>query len=120
MFVRPSILAAASLVAGLITAGLAAAPAVAQAPAGIAVSYADLNLGSAAGREALDGRIAGAAAQLCGFARPVELGWAAAVATCRAETIALTQPQRNAAIGLSGTVRVGQADQIVRVNRAAN
>lgn len=120
MFVRPTILAAAVLVAGVLNLGIAAAPAVAQAPAGIAVSYADLNLASQAGRASLDARIAGAAARLCGFATPVELGWAAAVDSCRSETIALTQPQRNAAVGLSGTVRVSEAGQIVRVNRAAN
>ena len=117
MFVRPSILAAAALVAGLNIA-LAAAPAIAQAPAGIAVSFADLNLASVAGRDILDRRIAGAAEQLCGQARAVELSWAAAVETCRAETIALTQPQRNAAVGLRGTVQVSQAN--LRVNRAAN
>ena len=120
MFVRPTILAAAVLVAGALNFGIAAAPALAQLPAGIAVSYADLNLASQSGRAALDARIAGAAERLCGFARPVELSWAADVAECQAETIALTQPQRNAAVGLSGTVRVSQAGQTVRVNRAAN
>ena len=120
MFVRPSILAAAILVAGIVDFTIAAAPALAQAPAAITVGYADLNLSSAAGRNALDRRIANAAEQLCGYAHPLELGWAAAVESCRAETIAATQPQRNAALGLSGTVEISQADQIVRVNRAAN
>ena len=117
MFIRPSILAAAALVASL-NIGLVAAPAFAQAPAGITVSFADLNLSSVAGRDILDRRIAGAAEQLCGQYRAVELGWAAAVENCRAETIALTQPQRNAAMGLRGTVQVSQAN--LRVNRAAN
>ena len=119
MFARPYILAAAALVAGL-NIGLAAgaAPAFASSPEGITVSYADLNLASVAGRDILDRRIAGAAEQLCGQARPVELSWAAAVETCRAETIALTQPQRNAAVGLRGTVQVSEAN--LRVNRAAN
>jgi UrcA family protein len=120
MFVRPSILAAAALVAGLLNVGIAAAPAFAQASDGIAVSYGDLNLGNAAGREILDRRIAGAAEQLCGKFSPVELNWAAAVQACRAETIALTLPQRNAAIGLGGTVQVSMAGQTLRVNRAAN
>ena len=119
MFARPYILAAAAIVAGL-NIGLAAgaAPAFASAPDGFVVSYADLNLASDAGRDILDRRIAGAAEQLCGQYRALELGWAAEVKACRAETVALTQPQRNAAIGLRGTVRVSQAN--LRVNRAAN
>ena len=120
MFVRPSILAAAVLVAGLVNVGVAAVPAVAQAPEGIEVSYADLNLASTAGRQVLDRRIAGAAEQLCGKFSPVDLSFAEAVQACRAETIALTQPQRNAAIGLGGTVEVSDASQSLRVNRAAN
>ena len=120
MFVRPSILAAAILVAGIVDFTVAAAPTLAMAPASVAVGYADLNLSSAAGREILDRRIANAAERLCGYAHPLELGWTAAVEACRAETIAATEPQRNAALGRSGTVEIGQADQIVRVNRAAN
>ena len=119
MFIRSSVLAAAALVAGFVNLGLAAAPAFAQPAEGIAVSYADLNLSSAAGREVLDRRIANAAGQLCGEFRAVELGWAAAVEACRAETIALAQPQRNAALR-HGTVQVSDASQIVRVSRAAN
>lgn len=120
MFVRPSILAAAVLVAGFANAGIVAGPALAQSPQGIEVFYGDLNLGNLAGREVLDRRIANAAAQVCGQFRNVELNWAAAVQACRTETIALTEPQRNAAIGLSGTVQVSDAGQIVRVSRAAN
>lgn len=118
MSVRPSILAAATLVAGLLSLGAIAAPAIARAPAGILVSYADLNLDNAAGRSVLDRRIATAAEQLCGRFSPVDLNMAAQVEACRSETIALTLEQRNAAIGLRGTVEVSQAT--VRVNRAAN
>ena len=120
MFVRPSILAAAVLAAGLVNLGIAAAPALAQSPASIEVSYADLNLASADGRDILDRRIAGAAEQLCGQSNAVELTWHAAVMACRSDTIALTQPQRNDAIGRRGTVEVSQAGQSVRVTRAAN
>ena len=120
MSVRSSVLAAAALVAGFLNIGLAVAPAFAAAPQSIAVSYADLDLSNTVGREILDRRIANAASTLCGEFRSVELGWAAAVQACRAETIASTQPQRNAALGLRGTVEVSQADPIVRVSRAAN
>ena len=120
MSVRPSILAAAVLVAGLVNVGVAAVPAVAQAPQGVAVSYADLNLASTAGRHILDRRIANAAEQLCGRFSPVDLYFAAAVQACRAETIASTQSQRNAAVGLGGTVEVSDAGRYLRVNRAAN
>ena len=118
MFVRQSVLAAAALAAGLVNLGLAAAPAVARMPDGILVSYADLNLANAVGRNILDRRIANAAEQLCGKFAPLELTLNAAAEACRAETIALTQEQRNAAVGLRGTVEVSQAT--VRVNRAAN
>jgi len=120
MFVRPSVLAAAILVAGIVDFTVASAPTLAQSPAGITVGYADLNLSSAAGRNVLDRRIADAAERLCGYAHPLELGWVAVVESCRAETIAATQPQRNAALGRSGTVEIGQAGQNLRVNRAAN
>ena len=119
MFVRSIVLAAAAVAATLLTFG-AAVPAIAQPAEGILVSYADLNLRNEAGRETLDRRIAGAAAQLCGSFRSNELRWAAAVQACRAETIALTEPQRNAAVGLQGTVQVSEAAPAVRVSRAAN
>ena len=113
MSVRSTILAAAALVAGI------AAPAFAQSPEFIEVSYGDLNLTSDAGRQVLDSRIAGAAEQLCGQARSIELTWNAAVQTCRSETIAQTRPQRDAALRY-GTVEIAQAAPAVRVSRAAN
>ena len=118
MFVRPSILAAAVLTAGLATLA-AVSPAAAQAPASVTVSYADLNLASSVGRDILDRRIANAAGQLCGGFNANQLTWAAAVLECRAETIADTRPQRDAALR-QGTVEVSSADRILRVNRAAN
>jgi UrcA family protein len=119
MFVRPSILAAAAVTAGLLAIGAVATPAMAQDAPSVTVSYADLNLASPLGREILDRRIAGAASQLCGTARSVELTWAAAVNDCREATIAATQPQRDAAVGLRGTVQVS-LNQALRVSRAAN
>jgi UrcA family protein len=118
MILRPSILAAAALAAGLLTLGVAASPAMAQ-EISVRVSYADLNLASDSGREILDRRIANAADQLCGAFSPLELTWAAAVRACQAETIALTQPQRDAALR-HGTVQISSADRAVRVSRAAN
>ena len=118
MFVRPSILAAA-LAAGIVTLGVAASPAAAQSTSSVLVSYADLNLASTAGREILDRRIANAAGQLCGAYTAVDLTWAAAVLDCREQTIADTQPQRDAALR-HGTVQVSSADRAVRVSRAAN
>ena len=68
----------------------------------------------------LDRRIADAAGSSAAATAPAELGWAAAVRACQSETIADTQPQRDAAIGLRGTVRVSSADRVLRVSRAAN
>ena len=120
MTVRSTILAAAALVAGFANLSLAAGPAFAQGEETITVSYADLNLANAAGREAFDRRIAGAVSQLCGDFNPVELGRAAAGRACLTETLAAVQPQRDAAIGHRGTVSVAQADLTIRVSRAAN
>lgn len=119
MSVRSAYLAAVAGAAAIAQIG-AAAPAAAQTSEAIVVSYADLNLASRAGRDVLDRRIAGAASQLCGAYQPVELRWAAAVEACQAETIALTQPQRDAAVNLRGTVRISSTSGILSVSRAAN
>jgi len=120
MFVRSTSLASAAVAAGLLTLGLAASPAVAQPVETVLVSYADLDLASQIGRQRLDRRIAYAAEQVCGSFSPIELRWAAAVRSCQFETIADVAPQRDAAIGLHGTVRVSSADRVLRVSRAAN
>jgi UrcA family protein len=117
MSVRPTILAAAAVAACAL--GLAA-PATALPAPSVTVSYADLNLDADSGRAILDSRIADAAEQLCGFSRPTELTWDHAVRLCQTATIAAAQPQRDAAMGVYGTVRVSSADRIIRVNRAAN
>ena len=119
MFVRSSILAAAAVSAGLLSL-VAAAPATAQDASSIAVGYADLNLASPLGRNILDRRIANAASQLCGTARQVDLNATAAVDECREATIEGVQPQRDAAVGLRGTVQVSDASKFMRVSRAAN
>jgi UrcA family protein len=119
MIVRSTILAAAALIAGAANLGLAAGPALAQGQETITVSYADLNLANPAGRDAFDRRIAGAVSRLCGDFNPVELGRAAAGRACFADTLAAVQPQRDAAIGRTGTVEVA-TNLTVRVSRAAN
>jgi UrcA family protein len=119
MSVRSTILAAAVAAATMLQLGVAAGPAAAQTADSIIVSYADLNLAGRAGRDALDRRIANAATQLCGAYSPTQLGWAAAVQACQAETIALTQPQRDAAVSLRGTVRISSASNTLSVSRAA-
>jgi UrcA family protein len=108
------------LAAAVVAAGLAATPALAQPAEAITVSYADLNLAVATGRNTLDRRIANAAEQLCGYYQPTELTWAAAVRACQTETIALTQPQVETALRQRGSVEVSSADRVIRVNRAAN
>ena len=118
MFVRSSVLAAAA-VAALALNLATVAPALAQSATSIEVSYQDLNLTRAAGREILDRRIANAAGQLCGAYTAVDLTWAAAVLDCREQTIADTQPKRDAALR-HGTVQISSADRAVRVSRAAN
>ncbi|MGZ8282882.1 MAG: UrcA family protein [Allosphingosinicella sp.] len=120
MSVRTTFLAAAAVVAGLCNIGLGVSPALAQSADGIAVSYADLDLATQPDRQRLDRRIANAAEQLCGRYSPLELDWALAVRACQSETIALTQPQRDAAMGIRGEVQVSSADRVIRVNRAAN
>lgn len=118
MSVRTSVLAAAA-VAAMIANVAAVAPALAQTAPSVEVFYGDLNLAGTSGRNALDRRIASAAAQLCGEARAVELTWNAAVQACRTETIASVQEQRDAAVRY-GTVQVADAAPVVRVSRAAN
>ena len=119
MSIRSTILAAAAVAATALSFG--ATPALAQSDQVIAVPYGDLNLASDNGVQTLDRRIANAAVQLCGTYSPREFRWFAASRDCQEETIAATQPQRDAAVGqLRGTVRVSSLQPMVRVSRAAN
>lgn len=71
-------------------AAITASPAVA-APhnAGVrTVAYADLDLGSTAGRARLDQRVAAAVRAVCGQASPADLRGLAEIRACRAETLA--------------------------------
>jgi UrcA family protein len=71
-------------------AAAAATPAVAapSVPGVRTVSYADLDLSSAAGRGRLDQRVAAAVRAVCGTAAPADLRAAEAVRDCRAATLA--------------------------------
>lgn len=106
---RPFILAVAAVAAGLSTF-TAVGPAIA-AENGVLVAYEDLNLGSAAGRAALDARIERAASRVCGTAFINELDIAAGVDACRDDTIAAARRQLRAG---------GERYTALRVVRAAN
>ena len=105
---------AAALLAGSLTAAtgighVAQAHAQAQTPASrtVAVHHGDLDLGSAAGRRALDHRVRQAIRSACGLASPADLAGQNAVADCRADLAASLVVQREAALaarGNAGTV----------------
>ena len=91
MFKTPILLAASLLTSATLLAG-AAGPAFAAPPAPAAqtriVSYADLDLSSAAGRARLDQRIGAAVRAVCGRAAPTDLNGLVQVQACREETLA--------------------------------
>ena len=91
MFKTPLLLAASLLASATFLAG-AAGPALAAPPAAAAqtrvVSYADLDLSSAAGRARLDQRVGAAVRAVCGRAAPTDLNGLAQVQACRDETLA--------------------------------
>jgi UrcA family protein len=81
----------------------------------VRVSYADLDLATAAGETMLQHRIVIAARTVCGFADPRDLNYVRAVSDCRTETIADVQPAFEAAVAAQhhGTVTVGSAAALV-------
>lgn len=84
----------------LLAFGAGAEPAQAEAPGAtrLVVSHADLNLGAAAGRAALEPRIRRAARQLCAPAGPLDARSAGRARRCRDAAIASAQRQIEAAI----------------------
>ena len=74
----------------------------------VRVSYADLNLGSAPGRDALQQRIGFAATYVCGPSDHRDIPMTIAVGECRTATIADARPQFEAAVARyrHGTVEV--------------
>lgn len=95
-----ALLAAAALAT---TAASLPAPAVAQPGSGprVAVSYADLDLGTAAGRAALDLRLLHAARTACGTPSSADPLGQARLDACVAEARAAAAAQRDAAIALA-------------------
>jgi UrcA family protein len=96
-----------TILAALLAAAVTATPAAAQQPpARVAVSYADLDLATAADRRALDLRIVHAVNAACGEASPADLRGQSAARICRAELsgraaaqleVALAERRRGAA-----------------------
>ena len=95
MIVRSTFFALAAVAAATLATGVAISPAVAQTDS-VSVGYGDLNLASPAGRIALDRRIAGAARQVCGEYRPLELKMIALSRACRSGVLAAARGQRTA------------------------
>jgi UrcA family protein len=79
------------------------------------VSYADLNLGSGAGRQKLQGRIAFAARVVCEFEDSRQLDIASATKFCRNDAIERARPAYEAAIAAAQhpSVTVGAAAGLV-------
>jgi len=87
--------------AAAFVATLAATPALAQesAPArSVAVSYADLDLGSDAGRRIFDSRLRQAIREVCGFASSSDLSGQNRVDACREELTVRAAQQRDIAL----------------------
>ena len=110
MSVRSTILAVAAVAASFAVTSIAVAPAIAAES--VVVSYADLNLANAAGRQALDARLASAVDQVCADAA-LDARSLAASRACRADAGADAASQRDAVIS-------GERRGTVRVSRSAN
>ena len=82
---KTALILAASIAAAFVSTATSAFASV-QAPAVRHVAYADLDLGSAAGRDRLNQRIDAAVRDVCGSAYPTDLRATSDVATCRAAT----------------------------------
>lgn len=93
------------------------APAASQADDSnsVRVSYADLNLASAAGQGVLQHRIAGAARLVCVIEDSREMALRSATNDCRSEAVARAWPAYQAAVGAArrGSVTVLDAAALV-------
>ena len=96
---KPILFAAATLVSAVTTSPLFAKPATPEARV---VSYSDLDLSNAAGRNRLEQRIQAAVRDVCGDAPSFDLARRHAVRECIAETSANVQRPAPAA-GQRGT-----------------
>ena len=109
---KPLLGAAAVLVASAVVG-----PTVSQAATGnsYSVSYADLNLASANGRDSLQRRIAYGARVVCEIEDSRELALAAETNACRSDAIAGVQPAYETAVASArrGTVEVLDAAALI-------
>lgn len=107
--------------AALVVAAAFVAPTVSQAAGSnsVRVSYADLNLASDYGANALQGRIAFAARVVCEFEDSRQISIATATKVCRTDAIAGAQPAYEAAVAAArhGTVTVGGAAALIVTSR---
>lgn len=103
--------------AAILVASALVVPTVSQAATNqsVRVSYADLNLASDAGRNALAGRIYSAARSVCEIEDSRELALSSATNSCRNGAIAAAQPEVDAAIAAvrKGTVTVLDAAALI-------
>ena len=97
---KPILFAAATLAAAITASPVLAKPATAEVRI---VSYADLDLSSAAGRQRLSQRIDTAVRDVCGEAPSFDLARRQQVRECRAETRANVRLPGPLAAGLFGT-----------------
>src|SRR5688500_14027165 len=77
---------ASAILGAILTTAAIPAAASAQGLPVQAVTYADLDLASAAGRQSLDRRVGAAVRRVCGRAWPLDLGAVEEVRRCRADT----------------------------------
>lgn len=109
---KPFLAAASVLVASAVVG-----PTVSQAATAnsYSVSYADLNLASAHGRDSLERRIAFGARVVCEIEDSRELALAAETNACRSDAIAGVQPAYEAAVAGArrGTVEVLDAAALI-------
>ena len=77
------------------------------------VSYADLDLGSTAGRAVLEGRVRRAAARLCVDNGVRDLERQIAGRSCIAETMASAAPQVELAVAHRGRTRLAAAKAVI-------
>jgi UrcA family protein len=88
-----------------LAAAVVGGPVLAQSQsstASVIVRTADLDLGSAAGRRALDRRIGNAVREACGAVSDIDLHGTNALQACRAEAREAAQAQRSAALRATG------------------
>jgi UrcA family protein len=103
--------------AAVLVAAAFVVPTVSQAAESnsVRVSYADLNLSSHAGQDALQRRIGFAARVVCEFEDSRQLPLASATNLCRSDAIESARPAYEAAVASArrGTVIVGEAASLI-------